>query len=57
MRKRVSAAVPFVALLATFAATAAPASAHGTVPITNSNALFSTYCGYKCRRSSTRSRR
>ena len=45
MRKRVSAAVPFVALLATFAATAAPASAHGTVPITNSNALFSTYCG------------
>ena len=43
IRKRGLAAV--LVLLAGLAVTAASASAHGTVPITKSNALFTTYCG------------
>jgi hypothetical protein len=38
-------ATPILVLLATLAATAASASAHGVAPVTKSNALFSTYCG------------
>lgn len=38
-------ATPILVLLATLAANAASASAHGAVPVTKSNALFSTYCG------------